>query len=342
MNLNNLNKFDKVYIELMQDILENGVTKEDRTGVGTKSVFGRLLEFNMSDNFPLLTTKKVYWKGVIHELLWFLKGDTNIKYLVDNNVHIWNGNAYEYYKVVAKEEKEILSKEKFIDLVKKPILHNLVNLDGTPYTYGDLGCVYGKQWRAWESKDWTKLGHNHMKRNIIDQIANVIYSLKYNPDSRRHIVSAWNVGEVENMALPPCHTMFQFYSEPYIEEQDKLVQGYIEPKRKLSLMFTMRSNDFFLGAPFNIASYGLLLHMVAQVTNHSVGTLKMSIGDCHLYTNHIKQSKKQVDIAMCGEKFDSPKLWLNPNIKDIDCFTYEDIKIIDYKSHPSIKADMAV
>lgn len=387
-----MNNFDKAYLDLMKEILEYGSIKEDRTGTGTISIFGKMLEFDMSYGaFPLLTTKKVYWKGVVHELLWFLSGNTNIKYLVNNGVNIWNGNAYDYFKKVWSysnaSDTQAPSLDYFLYRVKKDsktrLLHPTTN---EKYTYGDLGNVYGAQWRNWNKQLPMHLFSDHpdkhqsklYQREIqnpkyhVDQISNVIEGLKNNPDSRRHIVSAWNVAEIQVMALPPCHTMFQFYSEElsfnsrwssnnykpydieneveYLEGYDYITQEQFEnfhhnkmdelglPKRKLSLLYNMRSNDIFLGAPFNIASYALLLKMVAQVTNHSVGKLKCSLGDCHIYSNHITQVKEQ----LTREPFSPPTIELNENINNIDAFRADDIFLKNYKSHPSIKAPMAV
>jgi len=259
----------KQYLDTLRLILGTGTKRDDRTGVGTISVFGLQMRYNLSDRFPMITTKKVWFKGIVHELLWFLKGDTNIKYLTDNGVHIWDEWARDD---------------------------------------GDLGPIYGKQWRGGRGKT--------------DQIKNIIDSIKYNPYSRRHIVSAWNVGEISEMALPPCHYSFQFYID----------------NKKLSCMFNMRSCDIFLGAPFNIASYALLTHMIAQVCDLEVGTLIMSIGDAHMYNNHMDQVVEQ----LLREPMELPRLWLNPTIKDIDAFKYEDIKLLDYKSHPAISAPIAV
>lgn len=263
----------KQYLDLLSHILENGNEKTDRTGTGTKSVFGYQMRFDLQKGFPLLTTKKLHTRSIFHELLWFLKGDTNIKYLHDNKVTIWDEWADEN---------------------------------------GDLGPVYGKQWRAWQGADG----------KITDQISQVVNQIKNSPDSRRMLVSAWNVGEVEQMALPPCHIVFQFY----------VANG------KLSCQLYQRSADVFLGVPFNIASYALLTEMLAQVCGLEAGEFIHTLGDAHLYLNHIDQAKLQLSRT----PYELPKLKLNPEIKDIFDFKYEDITIEDYVSHPHIKAEVAV
>ncbi|SDX77987.1 thymidylate synthase [Paenibacillus sp. CF384] len=263
----------KAYLDLLQDVLDNGVVKEDRTGTGTRSVFGRQLRFDLNQGFPLVTTKRMHVKSIIHELLWFLKGDTNVRYLQENGVRIWNEWADEN---------------------------------------GDLGPVYGSQWRAWETPD----GRH------IDQIAAVIESIKHNPDSRRHIVSAWNVAEIENMKLPPCHFVFQFY-----------VAG-----GKLSCMLTMRSSDTFLGLPFNIAQYALLTHMIAQQCDLGVGDFIYSGADVHIYSNHIEQVKLQ----LTREPLPLPKLIIKRKPESIFDYVYDDFEIADYQHHPTIKAEVAI
>ena len=263
----------KQYLDLLSHILENGNEKTDRTGTGTRSVFGYQMRFDLQKGFPLLTTKKLHTRSIFYELLWFLKGDTNIKYLHDNKVTIWDEWADEN---------------------------------------GDLGPVYGKQWRAWQGADG----------KITDQISQLIHQIKNTPDSRRMLVSAWNVGEVEQMALPPCHIVFQFY----------VANG------KLSCQLYQRSADVFLGVPFNIASYALLTAMIAQVCGLEPGEFIHTLGDAHLYSNHIEQAKLQLSRT----PYELPKLVLNPEIKDIFDFTYEDIKIENYVSHPHIKAEVAV
>ena len=261
------------YLDLLQHILDNGTDKTDRTGTGTRSVFGYQLRYNLSEGFPLVTTKKVHLKSIIYELLWFLNGDTNIKYLTDNGVSIWNEWADEN---------------------------------------GDLGPVYGAQWRSWAGADG----------KIVDQISEVIDQIKKNPDSRRLIVSAWNVAEIPNMALAPCHAMFQFY----------VADG------KLSLQLYQRSADVFLGVPFNIASYALLLMMVAQVCDLEVGDYVHTFGDVHIYNNHFEQVKKQLSRTPKA----LPTMKLNPEIKDIFDFGFEDFTLENYEPYPGIKAPVAV
>lgn len=261
------------YLDLLDHILKYGVEKGDRTGTGTKSVFGYQMRFDLQKGFPLLTTKKLHTRSIFHELLWFLQGDTNIKYLHDNKVSIWDEWADEN---------------------------------------GDLGPVYGKQWRRWEGKDG----------KVYDQITYLINQIKTNPNSRRLIVSAWNVAEVDSMALPPCHVMFQFY----------VAEG------KLSCQLYQRSADVFLGVPFNIASYALLTQMIAQVCGLKVGDFIHTLGDAHLYLNHIEQAKLQ----LTRKPFALPKLKLNPEVKNIFDFKYEDIEILNYQCHPHIKADVSV
>ncbi len=261
------------YLDLMQHILDNGVKKEDRTGTGTLSVFGYQMRFNLAEGFPLVTTKKVHLRSIIHELLWFLKGDTNIKYLKENNVSIWDEWADEN---------------------------------------GDLGPVYGSQWRSWPTPD----GRH------IDQIAQVVKQLKASPDSRRIIVSAWNVAEIENMKLPPCHAFYQFY----------VAEG------RLSCQLYQRSADVFLGVPFNIASYALLVLMMAQVTGLEPGEFIWTGGDTHLYLNHLEQARLQLSRAPHA----LPAMRLNPEVEDIFGFSYNDFELQNYVSHPGIKAPVAV
>jgi thymidylate synthase len=263
----------KQYHDLMRRVLAEGVRKDDRTGTGTLSVFGHQMRFNLAEGFPLVTTKKVHTKSIIHELLWFLKGESNIKYIKDNGVSIWDEWA-----------------------------------DGN----GELGPVYGVQWRSWKTNDG----------RTVDQIRNLIEMIKKNPDSRRLIVSAWNVADVDKMALPPCHTMFQFY----------VAEG------RLSCQLYQRSADIFLGVPFNIASYALLTHMVAKVTGLEIGDFVHTFGDAHLYLNHLEQAQLQLS----REAFPLPELWVNPEIKDIFDFSFEDLEVRNYLTHPHIKAPVAV
>ena len=263
----------KQYLNLLNRILTEGTKKTDRTGTGTISIFGHQMRFNMEDGFPLLTTKKLHLKSIIHELIWFLQGDTNVKYLQENGVRIWNEWADEN---------------------------------------GELGPVYGHQWRSWPDYDG----------GTIDQIQNVVDLIRHHPDSRRMIVSAWNVAEVKDMALPPCHTLFQFY----------VAEG------KLSLQLYQRSADTFLGVPFNIASYALLLQMMAQVTGLKVGEFIHTTGDTHLYLNHLEQAKLQ----LTREPRPLPIMKLNPDVKDIFSFKYEDFQLENYNPWPHIKAEVSV
>lgn len=261
------------YLDLLETILERGTPKKDRTGTGTVSLFGHQMRFDLSRGFPMVTTKKLHLKSIIHELLWFLAGDTNIKYLQDNGVRIWNEWADEH---------------------------------------GNLGHIYGYQWRSWPTPD----GRH------IDQISKVVESIIHKPDSRRHIVSAWNVGELDKMNLPPCHILFQFY----------VADG------KLSCQLYQRSADVFLGVPFNIASYSLLTLMMAQVTGLKPGDFVHTFGDVHIYSNHIDQVKLQ----LTRDPFPLPEMWINPEKKSIFDFVYDDFKLLNYKAHPHIRGDVAV
>jgi thymidylate synthase len=314
-----MNNIDKQYQKLLQDIIDNGVKKEDRTGTGTISVFGRQIRHKMSDGFPLLTTKKMAWKTIVTELLWFLRGDTNIKYLVDNGCHIWDGDAYKNYgqKIISEGYQNLVAigwpstQEEFINKIKTD--------DEFAKKWGDLGPIYGKQWRKWEYQYGDEYNEGHhlptLKKQI-DQIDNLINELKTNPDSRRLMVSTWNVGELDQMVLPPCHYGFQVYTrELSLEERAKWLQdnkgydllvGNLEhdhirevvenesPTRAISLMWNQRSVDTFLGLPFNIASYGLLLHIIANEVNMVPDELIGNLGDTHLYSNHIEQAKEQI------------------------------------------------
>lgn len=263
----------KQYLDLVSHVMEHGVDKDDRTGTGTRSVFGYQMRFDLKEGFPMVTTKKLHLKSIIHELLWFLQGDTNIKYLQDNGVRIWNEWADET---------------------------------------GDLGPVYGKQWRSWPKPDGTH----------IDQITELIEQIKNNPDSRRMIVSAWNVGELDQMALMPCHAFFQFY----------VADG------KLSCQLYQRSADIFLGVPFNIASYALLTMMIAQVCDLELGDFVHTFGDAHIYSNHFEQ----VELQLSREPKALPKMKINPEVKDIFSFKFEDFELVDYEAHPHIKGVVAV
>jgi thymidylate synthase len=304
----------KQYLELLEDIKANGVKKSDRTGVGTISVFGRQLRFDLSEGFPAMTTKKLFMRGIIHELIWFLKGSTNIKYLVDNDVHIWDEWPYRHYlmehgKTVPDSNSEEWKKgiKEFTEKVK----HD----DNFAKKWGELGPVYGYQWRSWPAPD----GRH------IDQIQDVIENIKNHPDSRRMIVSAWNVADVEEMSkagLPPCHLLFQFY----------VADG------KLSCQMYQRSADTFLGVPFNIASYSLLTMMMAQVCGLKPGDFVHTFGDTHLYLNHLEQ----VDLQLSRKPKKLPTMKINPKVKTIDGFTIDDFELTDYDPDPAIFAPIAV
>ena len=283
-----MNSLDEQYIDFLEYILDNGIEKKDRTGTGTKSVFGLQFRHDMSEGFPLLTTKKMYWKGIVTELLWFLRGDTNIKYLVDNDCHIWDGDAYKRY-VDSDEVRWPKSKEDFIECIKTD--------DEFAKKWGELGPVYGKQWRRWAIN---LIDPNTMELvPPIDQIANLINELKTNPDSRRLMVSAWNVGELDQMVLPPCHNFWQMYS--FVKEG----------KRYLSIMVNIRSNDVPLGLPFNIASYGLLLEIISKLVGMIPDELIINIGDAHIYLDQIEGIKEQ----LTRESYPLPKQFNRPNRK---------------------------
>jgi thymidylate synthase len=351
-----MNKLDKQYQQLLQDIIDFGVEKKDRTGTGTKSIFGYTIRHKMSDGFPLLTTKKMAWKTMVTELLWFLRGDTNIRFLVENGCHIWNGDAYKNY-VKHQDTEEVGTMDWFIYKIKTN--------DEFANTWGELGPIYGKQWRDWSANP------NHTWG--IDQIANLINDLKTNPDSRRLMVNAWNVGELDQMVLPPCHYGFQVYTRelssderynllsesekknfiiamrPMMYPDDKYdevhytIDNYYEhiPKRAISLMWNQRSVDTFLGLPFNIASYGLLLKIIAKEVNMVPDELIGNLGDVHLYLNHIEQAKEQID----REPFELPKLGMDYREgeydKNLTDFVPDDFYLIDYQSHPAIKAPLS-
>ncbi|CCV64456.1 Thymidylate synthase [Alteracholeplasma palmae J233] len=287
----------KTYLDLCRHILENGQEKDDRTNTGTKSVFGYQMRFDLQEGFPLLTTKKVHLKSIIHELLWFIKGDTNIKYLVDNDVKIWTDWPYQKYKQSMDYKNETI--EEFSEKIKTD--------SEFASKYGDLGPVYGAQWRNF---------------NGVDQLSYILNEIKTNPSSRRLILSAWNPAEIKNMALPPCHTLIQFYVN----------------KGKLSLQLYQRSGDVFLGIPFNIASYALLLLMVAQVTNLEPGEFVHTIGDAHIYSNHYEQINKQLTRTPRA----LPKMSLNKNIRHLEDFRIEDFTLSDYNPYSGIKGKVAV
>jgi thymidylate synthase len=347
-----MNTLDTKYQELLQDILDNGVVKTDRTGTGTISVFGRQIRHRMSQGFPLLTTKKMAWKTMVTELIWFLSGSTNIKYLVMNGCNIWNGDAYKRYERVWNWDlDEPLPMNEFIEKIKTD--------DNFAKVWGELGPIYGKQWRNWEQTDWNK---TDIDVNHVDQIQNLIDELKSNPDSRRLMVSAWNVGELDRMVLPPCHYGFQVYTRLLTGEErwellekkvgkdrfDLMVedimpfggglseelQSYNIPKRAISLMWNQRSVDTFLGLPFNIASYGLLLKMIADEMNMVPDELIGNLGDVHLYKNHIEQAKEQIK----REPYDLPTVHVRDGIFS---FGDKDVLLENYISHPSIKAPLS-
>ncbi len=292
------NKLDLDYKELLKDVLKNGIEKEDRTGTGTLSLFGKSIRHDMSDGFPILTTKRMPLKTISTELKWFLKGDTNIKYLLDNNCHIWDGDAYKKYcDVCLFDLDDPMHKNDFLDKVQN---------DPAYMHWGLLGPIYGAQWRSWGGKKY------------IDQIADLIENLKNNPNSRRHLVSAWNVEDLGKMTLPPCHYSFQCYL----------------PEHKLSIMLNQRSADLFLGVPFNISSYGLLLLLLCEETGYEAGELIGNFGDIHLYKNHLEQAKEQIN----RETFDLPTIKLS----NVDVLNGEfDFELVGYKSHSTIKAPLS-
>jgi len=313
-----MNNLDKQYQDLLNDILHNGVLKDDRTGTGTLSVFGKQFRHNMADGFPLLTTKKMAWKVMVTELLWFLRGDTNIKWLVENKCNIWNGDAYKAYRIKVQDHYEkggdVADMSQFLELVK----------EGGMSEFGDLGPIYGKQWRHWFQYN------KHVEPVHVDQIAVLIDQLKTNPDSRRHMVNAWNVGDLDQMVLPPCHYGFQCY---------------VREGKYLSLMWNQRSVDTFLGLPFNIASYGLLLEILAKEVGMIPDELIGNLGDVHLYSNHIDQAKEQInrDSYELSELIINDEFW-NPDasfLSQIDHIQPDDFYIKNYQSHARIKAPLS-
>ena len=357
-----MNTIDKKYQDLLQDILDNGVTKSDRTGTGTISVFGRQIRHRMAQGFPLLTTKKMAWNVMVAELLWFLRGDTNIKFLLDYDCHIWDGDAYKNYSI-KNFGKTISTKEEFIKRIKTDEVF--------AKEYGDLGPIYGKQWREWNI--WN--GYEP-----IDQIQNLINELKTNPDSRRLMVNAWNVGELDQMILPPCHYGFQVYTRKLTGEEmwdllkkkvgeerfksmvDDIVPfggGLSEelelhkiPKRAISLMWNQRSVDTFLGLPFNIASYALLLEIIAKEVNMVSDELIGNLGDVHLYQDHLEQAKEQIGREpyplpklLCLDEYhyltDEELVGVIPFTEKIEKFRPDFFTMGDYQSHPTIKAPLS-
>jgi thymidylate synthase len=401
-----MNNLDKQYQTLLQTILDYGIVKSDRTGTGTKSIFGYTIRHNMKEGFPLITTKKMPFRLIVTELLWFLRGDTNIKYLVDNDCHIWDGDAYKNY--CEKQSRKLIqgcTYQEFLEKIKTD--------DEFAKQWGDLGPVYGKQWRAWGGYNKVPSGWNHGSVTSFkdvakcDQIANSIHLLKTDPDSRRNRVNSWNVGELDQMTLPPCHTDFQFYTRELslkermnlcreklndTDDSEILLPSDIEyrmnnewniPKRAISLMWNQRSVDTFLGLPFNIASYGLLLEIIAKEVNMVPDELIGNLGDTHLYLNHIEQAKEQIgreltieergslyrkqqnlsdDVELVGsdrdahrvfddygitkrtrEPYPLPKLDIHPGMLDyeLDKLEIDMFKILDYQSHPHIKAPLS-
>jgi len=386
-----MNNLDRQYQQLLQDIIDYGVEKQDRTRTGTKSIFGYTIRHKMSDGFPLLTTKKMAWKTMVTELLWFLKGDTNIKYLLDNGCNIWTGDAYKSYREARPNDRDAYTIEEFAEAIK-------TNPEFAA-RYGKLGPIYGKQWRGWGGKnitnydlknvkgsdqykiiedvkngeDVTKYGVEvTYKNNSVDQIQNLINDLKTNPDSRRLMVNAWNVGELDQMVLPPCHYGFQVYTRELTAKErtalgsngstrlydmikeanyelidaDKEMHAVCDmkniPTRAISLMWNQRSVDTFLGLPFNIASYGLLLEIIAKEVNMMPDQLIGSLGDVHLYSNHIEQAKEQI----IRNPFELPKLKINFDVvhKDWECLPHyivSDFELENYQSHPAIKAPLS-
>jgi len=359
-----MNQLDKQYQELLFDIIENGVDKDTRNGK-TRSVFGKQIRHKMKDGFPLLTTKKMYWKGIVTELIWFLRGDTNIKFLVDNGCHIWDGDAYKNYLTKGAELNEqtggvpdFYSKEEFINKIKTDFKF--------AEKWGDLGPVYGKQWRGWKGEYVDKsaeLGvYTAWVPERIDQIANLINDLKTNPDSRRLMVNAWNVGELDQMVLPPCHYGFQVYTrelsvkermEIYFKQhsdwamigEHSFFDKHNIPTRAISLMWNQRSVDTFLGLPFNIASYGLLLEIIAKSVNMVPDELIGNLGDVHLYETHGSQAREQ----LVRQPYVLPKLKIDDQywVTDCDLDTHilsmliEDFTLENYQSHPTIKAPLS-
>jgi len=367
-----MNNLDKQYQELLKSILDYGVEKKDRTGTGTKSIFGYTIRHKMSDGFPLLTTKKMAWKTMVTELLWFLRGDTNIKYLVDNDCHIWDGDAYQAY-IKRYNKGEYVGKTKLLENSKKnrtltepftieEFIDKIKTDDEFAKKWGELGPLYGKQWRSWTKKkmylstdgSYENI-YDEADQTVIDQISILINDLKTNPDSRRLMVNAWNVGELDQMVLPPCHYGFQVYTRELSNKEriilmnkklgvtDTLPQYYNTdgemdknniPTRAISLMWNQRSVDTFLGLPFNIASYGLLLMMIADEVGMVPDELIGNLGDTHIYLNHIEQAKEQIS----REPMELPTV----HVRDgIFCSSVNDVILENYNSHPSIKAPLS-
>jgi thymidylate synthase len=347
-----MNSLDKKYQQLLNDIIEFGVEKEDRTGTGTISEFGYQIRHKMSEGFPLLTTKKMHWNSIVTELLWFLRGDTNIKFLLDYDCHIWDGDAYKNYQTEwLKENPPFSGPYDNVCLTKEEFIKKIKTDETFANKWGELGPIYGKQWRNWESVDTSHYWQEDWSSKDTDQIQNLINELKTNPDSRRLLVSAWNVGELDQMVLPPCHYGFQLYTRKTTRDEKIVHPGKY---RAISLMWNQRSVDTFLGLPFNIASYGLLLEIIAKEVNMIPDELIGNLGDVHLYKNHIEQAKEQISRT----SFDLPTIqiternWyqhqlvkerlgektLDEKLKSYrpDCF-----ELIGYESHPKIKAPLS-
>jgi len=370
-----MNNLDKSYQQLLSDVLENGHKKSDRTGTGTISVFGRQIRHKMSEGFPVLTTKKMAWKTMVTELIWFLRGDTSIKFLIDNNCHIWDGDAYKKFLTKASEVKQayldgdLLGTQPHIEsmfsdsnsltiLTQNEFINKIKTDSEFSKMWSQLGPVYGKQWRNWTNQSkknhYVTPGEPTHNNKRIDQIDNLINDLKTNPDSRRLMVSAWNVGEIDQMTLPPCHYGFQVYTRELTwEERHELAETKYQiddiddvldkegiPTRAISLMWSQRSCDLFLGIPFNIASYGLLLEIIAKEVNMIPDELIGNLGDVHLYTNHIEQAKEQITRM----PFELPTLKFYSNkesMDDISHYEIQDFELVYYQSHSSIKAPLS-
>ena len=328
-----MNRIEEQYRGLLGTLLENSTEKSDRTGTGTLSVFGRQIRHDMKDGFPLLTTKKMAVKSMFTELKWFLRGDTNIKYLIDNGCNIWNGDAYKKYTTELEthylEGGDIYTKAEFIEEIKN-------DENGFAKKWGELGPIYGKQWRAWKGDTWEEgntdgTDGSYLQTERIDQLANLINDIKNNPDSRRLMLTAWDPGELRYMTLPPCHYGFQIYTRLTTREEKIVNPGKY---RAISLMWNQRSVDTFLGLPFNIASYATLLCLIAEEVNMIPDQLIGNLGDVHLYKNHIEQAREQ----LTREMYDLPTIEFN----NIDLLGGEfDFEVIDYKYHPSIKAPLS-
>jgi len=371
-----MNSLDKQYQGLLQDILDNGVEKNDRTGVGTRSVFGRQIRHKMSDGFPLLTTKRMAWKQIVTELLWFLRGDTNIRYLIENGCHIWDGDAYKrfYSEAIAVKEaylsgdmvgsqpeiesmfnREFYDPDELVILTKEEFIAKIQQDDKFAKKWGELGPIYGKQWRNWSivTNDEQPPAYENSETSA-DQIKNLVDELKSNPDSRRLMVSAWNVAELDRMVLPPCHYGFQVYTRKLNFHERSLLaihagwrqeyhiddhkhedfDKYNVPRRAISLMWNQRSVDTFLGLPFNLASYGLLLTMIADEVGMVPDELIGNLGDTHLYLNHLDQAREQLLRA----PYALPKVHVRDGIYSS---SLDDLILIDYRSHPPIKAPLS-